>query len=119
MTELSWLWIAVAVTVPALLGGLIAMPLWRSGQPIFGNIAGTVVIFGAAIGFIMREQVVLDRVAQSCLDQGFTCWPQPSAFTRFAIYAFVALAEVIALFSLSLKVEAKLRRRGYAPEWQR
>src|SRR6266481_5662694 len=107
MNELSWTWIALALTIPSLLGGLIAFPLWRSRQPILGNIAGTVVIFGAAIGLIMREQVVLDRVAQQCLDRGFTCWPEPSAFTRFAIYAFIALAEVIALFSLSLSVETR------------
>ena len=114
MNQLSWSWIVVALTVPSLMGGLIAFPLWRSGQPIFGNIAGTVVIFGAAMGLIMREQVVLDRAAQQCLDQGFTCWPEPSAFMRFAIYAFIALAEVIALFSLSLRVEARIRR-GLSP----
>ena len=47
-----------------------------------------------------------------------TCWPNPSAFSRYAIYAFIALFEVMALFSLSLKVENKIRRRGYAPEWR-
>ena len=40
------------------------------------------------------------------------------AFTRFAIYAFIALFEVMGLFMLSLRVETKLRRRGYAPEWR-
>ena len=66
----------------------------------------------------MREHIELDRVSQSCLDRGFTCFPDPSAFTRFAIYAFIALFEVMVLFTLSLGVEAKLRRRGYAPEWR-
>ena len=46
------------------------------------------------------------------------CWPDPSAFARYAIYAFIALFEVIMLFSVSLKVETKVRRRGYAPEWR-
>jgi hypothetical protein len=46
------------------------------------------------------------------------CFPQPDAFTRFAVYAFIALFEVIVLFMYSLRVERKLRDRGYAPEWR-
>jgi hypothetical protein len=118
VNELSWFWIALALTVPPLVGGLVALPLWLKSEPIFGNLAGTAVIFGAAIGFILRERVELDRLAQACLDRGFVCWPEPSAFARYAIYAFIALFEVIVLFSVSLKVETKVRRRGYAPEWR-
>jgi len=118
VNELSWFWIALALTVPPLAGGLVALPLWLKSEPIFGNLAGTAVIFGAAIGFILRERVELDRLAQACLDRGFVCWPEPSAFARYAIYAFIALFEVIVLFSVSLKVETKVRRRGYAPEWR-
>ena len=118
MTELNWLWIALALTVPPLVGGLVAFPLWLQKQPIFGNLAGTTVIFSAAVALILRERIELDQITQRCLDQGFTCWPVPSAFTRFAIYAFIALGEVMALFTLSLRVEEKIRRRGYAPEWR-
>ena len=118
MHELNWFWIALALTAPPLVGGLVALPLWLKGEPIFGNLAGTAVIFGAALVLILRERVELDRLAQRCLDQGFVCWPEPSAFTRYAIYAFIGLFEVIVLFSLSLRVEAKIRRRGYAPEWR-
>jgi len=118
VNQLNWFWIVVELTVPALAGGVAAFPLWRSGQVILGNIAGTFVIFGAALALILREDVELDRITRACLDRGFTCWPQPSAFARFAIYAFIALAEVIVLFSLSLRFEAKMRRRGYAPEWR-
>ena len=118
MPNLNWFWIAFALSVPGLVGGLIAIPLWLRGEPIFGNLAGTAVIFGAALGLILRERVELDRLALRCLDQGYVCWPDPSAFTRYAIYAFIGLFEVIALFSVSLKVETKIRRRGYAPEWR-
>jgi len=118
LNELSWFWIALALTVPPLCGGLVALPFWLKSEPIFGNLVGTIVIFGAAIGLILRERVELERVTQACLDQGFTCWPDPSAFARYAIYAFIALFQVMALFSLSLKVETKIRRRGYAPEWR-
>jgi len=118
MMELNWFWIALALTVPLLVGGLVAFPLWWKGQPILGNIAGTMVIVGAAVALILRERVALDLAAAACLDRGFVCWPVPSAFTRFAMYAFIAMVEVMVLFTLSLKIEAKVRRRGYAPEWR-
>ena len=76
------------------------------------------VIFGSAVGFIMREHTVLDRTVQACIEQGTTCWPIPSAFTRFAIYAFIGLAQVIALFTISVSVEHRQRRRHYSPQWR-
>jgi hypothetical protein len=118
MNGLSWSWIALALTAPAVMGGLVAYPLWKGGQPILGNLTGTTVIFSAAIALIMRENVELSRITQHCLDEGFTCWPDPAAFTRYAIYAFIALIQVMGLFSFSLKVEHKMRRRGYDPEWR-
>jgi hypothetical protein len=116
--QLNWPYIALAMTAPPLIGGLLAFPFWRMGQPIFGNIVGSIVIFGAAIALIMREHVELDAIVQRCLAQGATCWPEPSAFTRFAIYAFIGLFEVIVLFTLSIRVDMKFRRRLYAPEWK-
>jgi hypothetical protein len=118
MTGLNWFWILFAVTVPPLAGGVIAYPIWRAGQPILGNIAGSAAIFAVAIGLIMREHVELDRVVQECLDRGVTCWPDPSAFARFAIYAFIGLFEVILLFTVSVRVESALRRQRYDPEWR-
>lgn len=118
MNAVSWGWIAFELTVPAIVALAFAYPFWRAQQPIFGNLAGTVVIFGTGVGLILREYVVIDRAVQACLDEGVPCFPHPSAFTRFAIYAFIALAEVIALFLLSLRVEESIRRRGYAPEWR-
>lgn len=118
MTGLSWRWIAFASTVPPLIGFLVSIPFWRKGQATFGSIVGTAVIFAAAIGLILREYVVLDRLTQACLDAGTTCFPNPSAFTRFAIYAFIGLIEVFALFTVSLVVEERIRRRSYAREWR-
>jgi hypothetical protein len=119
MNELSWSWIALAATLPAAAALAVAFPIWKAGQPIFGNLAGTAVLFIGAFAMIMRERMHVERLMQACLDQGgIVCWPEPSAFARFAIYAVIALVEMMALFMMSLKVEAKLRRRGYAPEWQ-
>jgi hypothetical protein len=119
VTGLSWSWIAVMGIVPLILGVLLSVPFWRSGQSTFGNVVGTAVVFGFAFGLIMREYVVLDRITKACLDANDVCWPQPSAFTRFAIYAFIGLLEVFALFTISLKFEERVRRRDYAREWQR
>ena len=103
---------------PPLAGVAIAYPLWQRSETILGNIAGTVVIFAAAIGMILREHVELDRITRRCLEAGYTCWPNPSAFARFAIYAAIGMIEVFALFTYSLTVERRIRRRGYAPEWR-
>src|SRR4051794_28178817 len=106
------------LSVPGAVGLLVATPLWRQGQMILGNIAGTMVIFGAAIASILREYVDIDRATKACLDAGVTCWPEPSAFVRYAIYAAIALVEVFALFTYSLRVETRIRNRAYAPEWR-
>jgi hypothetical protein len=118
MNGLSWFWITVALTVPPVAGVLAAMPFWRTRQMTFGSIVGTAVIFGSAMGLILREYVELDHLVQACLDAGTVCWPEPSAFTRFAIYAFIGLIEVFALFTMSLKMEERARRRNYSREWQ-
>ena len=115
---LSWFWIAIEATLPPLVGWLIALPLWLKDQPVLGNIAGSTVIFATAFGLIVREHIDLDRLSTACLDAGKTCFPHPEAFTRFAVYAFIALFEVIALFTLSLSVDERRRRRGYDPQWR-
>jgi hypothetical protein len=115
---LNWFWIVVAATLPMAGGLLLAWSIWLTGQTILGNIAGTIVMFGAAVLAIMRERVELDAIVQSCIGQGTTCWPDPSAFTRFAIYAFIGLAQVIVLFTISVQVEHRRRRMRYAPEWR-
>lgn len=118
MNELNWYWIGLGAALPPIAGLLVAAPFWWKDQPIFGNIAGTAVLFGAAFALIMREHMQIERVVNACLDEGMPCFPNPPAFTRFAIYAFIALAQVIALFTLSLYVEQWRRRRGYSPEWR-
>ena len=115
---MNWHYIGIASTVPPLIGFLLAFPFWWKGRMTFGNIVGTAIMFGFAIGMILREYAELDRLTQACLDAGTVCFPVPSAFTRFAIYAFIGLMEVIVLFSMSIVVEDRVRRRQYAPEWR-
>jgi hypothetical protein len=119
VNELNWPWIALGAAIPAVVSVLVAIPFWRKDQMILGNIAGTVVLFGSALGLILREHGEIDRVTKACLQAGATCFPEPSAFTRFAIYASIGVLESALLFSLSLKIERRRRGRDYAPEWRR
>jgi hypothetical protein len=116
--ELSWSWIALMLTLPPVLGVLVAFPLWRKDQMILGNVAGTAVIVAAAFALIARESVELYGITQACLDAGFVCWPTPSAFMRYAIYAGIGLLEVFTLFTFSLRIEKRIRDQRYAPEWR-
>jgi hypothetical protein len=116
---LNWFWISIMATAPLAGALLVGWLLWRSRQITLGNVAGTGVIFGAAFGLIMREYVEIDRIVTACFDAGDVCFPTPSAFTRFAVYAFIGLVEVFILFAVSLRSEERVRRRGYAKEWQR
>ncbi len=96
----------------------VAIPIWRLRQTILGNIAGTAVIFGTAIVLILRESAEIRRASEACLAAQTTCWPVPPEFTRDVIYASIGLAQVFVLFLVSLRVEERLRRRDYAPEWR-
>jgi hypothetical protein len=118
-TSLNWYWITMQLTVPPVLGLVVTLPFWRRTEMIFGNILGSAVILTWAIGLIFREYVEVDRAVQACIDAGTTCWPEPSAFARFAIYASIGLGEVFLLFTISLAVERRIRNRDYAPEWRR
>jgi hypothetical protein len=118
LTELNWFWIAVMGTVPPMLAAIVASPLWRRTGMIFGSLVGTGVIFASAFALIAREYAEIDRFTKGCLDVGVVCFPKPSAFTRFAIYACIGLVQVFVLFSVGLVVEERTRRRDYAPEWR-
>ena len=118
VTGLSWPAIGLMAIVPPLVAVMLAYPFWRKSQPILGNLAGSVVIFGSALMLILRESVELDRLTRACMDAGYYCFPTPTSFSRYAIYAFIALFEVFALFTISLSVEQRIRRSGYDPEWR-
>jgi hypothetical protein len=118
MSDLNWSWIALSLTGPPALAFLLAWAIWQTKQIILGNVAGTGVIFAAAIAFIFREQAEIEDAVNACLDAGTACFPEPSAFVRFAIYACIGMAQVFALFMLSLRYEMRQRRRDYAPEWR-
>ena len=119
MYHLNWSWIALELTAAPVMGLLVTLPFWRMGAMILRqpHRHGGHPRLGFRADF--REYVEIDRLVQACLDEGVVCFPDPSAFTRFAIYASIAMIEVFILFSVSLMVERRLRERDYAPEWRR
>ena len=118
MNGLSWQWIGLMATAPFVGAAAVAYPCWRKQEPILGNLAGTALIFATAFALIFRESAEVDRITRACLDNGYTCWPVPAAFIRYAIYAGTGFVEVVALFLWSLRVEQEIRNRNYAPEWR-
>jgi hypothetical protein len=119
MHGLNWYWITLQLTAPLVLAFPVVAPFWRRSEMILGNVVASAILLVFAIGLIFREYVEVDRTVQACIDAGTTCWPEPSAFARFAIYAAIGLAEVFLLFTVSLAVERRMRNRDYAPEWRR
>ena len=119
MHGLNWYWITWQLTAASVMGLLVTIPFWRKAEMIFGNIFGSAVIFVWAIALIFREYVEIDRVVQACIDDGTTCWPEPSAFARFAVYASIGLVEVFILFTASLSVERRISNRDYDVQWRR
>lgn len=120
MNELNWSWIAIELTAVPMVALVAAYPFWRQKAMIFGNLVGTGLIFGSSFILMLREYTEVDRWTQQCLAAGNPiCFPHPTAFTRFAVYAFIGLFEVLALFSYSLRIENRQRSQAYAPEWRR
>lgn len=119
MHGLNWYWITWQLTAAPVMAVLVAIPFWRKAEMIFGNIFGSAVIFVWAITLIFREYVEIDRVVQACIDAGTTCWPEPSAFARFAVYAAIGFGEVFVLFTVSLAVERRISNRDYDVQWRR
>ena len=118
MNGLNWNWIVLLAVVPLPVACLLAYPLWNRRETILGSVAGAMVIFGATLVAILREYAEVGRSVQACIDAGTVCWPEPSAFTRYAIYAFIGLAAVFGLFLVSIRIESRIRNRAYAPEWR-
>ena len=121
MPGLHWDYVVLLAIGPPLAAWLIASLVWRLGEMILGNIAGTIIIFGSALILMFLEYSELNRLTNACLATASAddmCFPVPSAFARYSIYACIALAQVFGLFLWSLRVEQRIRNRDVAPEWR-
>jgi hypothetical protein len=115
----NWYWITIALIGPTLLGLLVAWPLWRMGHGTFGSTVGASIIFMCGAALIGREYTELQRLSEACVEAtGYECIFSPSAFTRFAIYAGIALVEVFFLFDRGIAADRRAYRKRFPSEWK-
>jgi hypothetical protein len=116
---MNWPMIAVAVSAPAALAGLVVFPFWRRGQVIVGNAIAAGVIFLAAVVFAGGEFTNVERQRLACEAANIVCSNHPSPFMRMAVFGVISFVQVAALFAVSLVVEERIRRRDFDGEWRR
>src|SRR3954470_15080585 len=64
---MDWRWVVGALTIPALVGMLMAYPVWRWGKnPTIGAILGAFPIFIATVALIGREFIEIQRFYRQC-----------------------------------------------------
>jgi hypothetical protein len=121
VVHMDWMWVVLAATVPLLPAFAVAWPLWRKGvADSMGAIAGSAVILVAVVGFVAREFGEVHAAARTCDELEKLCHFRPDAFSRYAIFAAIGMAQVFLNFGIGLIVEERQRRnRDYAPEWRR
>lgn len=116
---MSWYWIGVALVLPFGLAILVAWPFWGRSRDSLGSGVGSLLILAFAVGFIGREYIHLQQFTGECIAAEKACSFYPEPFTRFCIYAFIAMAQVGALFAVSGTVEHRIENAAFAKEWRR
>jgi hypothetical protein len=116
---MNWWWVAIAATLPLLLGLAVAWPFFGRSRDSLGSVVGAFIAFAFAIAFVGREYVQIQALTQRCLDEVRNCRFYPEPFTRFCIYGFIALVQVFLLFVIGSAVESRKQARSFAPEWRR
>jgi hypothetical protein len=105
-------WVGIAAVLPVIAGVVVAFPLWWARvRDEMGTIAGAGVVLLFAVFFIAREFGEVQGTFARCIAAGRLCRFTPEPFTRYAIYAGIAMLQVFLLFVLGLQVEERLRRR--------
>lgn len=116
---MSLRWLAIALAVPFALGMLLARPFWGRSRDSLGSAVGSVVILASAVGFMAREYVEAQQFTQACIALETACRFHPEPFTRFAIYAYIAMAQVATVFTLGAAVEHRMANSSFSEPWRR
>lgn len=113
--------IAAALTAPTGLAFLAAWPFWvKAKETIVGNTIGALIVTMSVFGLIAREYIDIERARRRCeeLTRGVCAADTAGAFMKFAIYGFIGLAEIVALFVVADLIEHRRKERQYASEWR-
>ncbi len=111
--DMNLTWVAVAATVPLLLGLVAALPFWlRRVTDEMGSIAGAAVVLLFVIAFIAREYGEVELITARCIAAEVGCRFVPSPFTRFGIFGGIGMLQIFLIFAAGLSIEERLRRRA-------
>jgi len=109
---MSHFWLAVVASVPFGAGLLVAWPFWKKGvKDEIGTIVGAFVVFACALGLVGRDYIEMEGILRRCVALEIGCRFYPGDFTRYAIYAGIAMVQTFVLFMTGLKIEERRRRR--------
>jgi hypothetical protein len=110
--EMELHWVAFASVLPFALALAVAWPFWRARvRDEMGSIVAAGVVLLCSVGFIAREYGEIKAVTERCIAQQIGCHFHPDGFTRYSVFAGIALVQTCVLFLTGLGVEERLRRR--------
>ena len=72
---------------------------------------GAFVVFACALGLVGRDYIEMEGILRRCVALEIGCRFYPGDFTRYAIYAGIAMVQTFVLFMTGLKIEERRRRR--------
>lgn len=111
--------ILAAVTIPMIIAVLAAVPFWRRSIGTYGAVVGAALLALAALAFFLWDGVTITRALNACNAAGVLCPVKPTAFVRFAVFAFIAMGQTMTLFVIDLRLEQRRQQREFATEWRR
>jgi hypothetical protein len=108
--EVNWYRIAAASTVPIVVAAPIIAFCWQKRRVMTGTLLGSGVFFLGFVFFAAWDFAEALNYARPITD--------PSEFTKIAVYGFVAMLQVMALFLVSQATEKRIRDSERDPVWR-
>jgi hypothetical protein len=115
--DINWHLIALAVLVPLPVAVGVAWPLWKRRDFIIGNALALGVLLVSCLIFGGAEYVDGLRFRLECEAGNLPC-RKSSDFMRISTFAFIAMAQAMALFVLSGVRERRVERGHYDSRWR-
>ena len=113
-------WLTASAGVPFVVALAVAWPLWhRPSRDPVGSVVGAGIVLAFAVAFVGREYIHVERATRQCLALEVSCRFIPEPYTRFFLYAGIAMAQTFALFLIGARIEDKRRESDVAVQWRR
>jgi len=115
---MNWSRLTVALTLPAAVALLLAVPCWLKRQYDVGSVLGAAVVLVAAVAAGGLEYVDAERACEAARAAHSLCATAGADFMRMAPYGIIAFAQVAGLFWMSLWLEERRTRREFDEAWR-